>query len=191
LVKDLLSYSKERKPQYVKTDLNALAEEVCALFDARAEESSIAIVRDFDPTAEEILVDQRGIHTALTNLVSNAIDACEANESSAEHKIVVRTRRNPEGGIIFDVSDNGTGMDAEVQKKVFSVFFSTKGSRGTGLGLLVTSKIVQEHEGEISFESTPGVGTTFSLYLPDKEMFEDDQGNRHKVEAVDVNAPVA
>ncbi len=62
---------------------------------------------------------------------------------------------------MFEVSDNGAGMSEDTKRKIFSSFYSTKGSRGTGLGLLVTSKIVVEHGGEISFESEEGVGTTF------------------------------
>jgi len=175
LVKDLLSYSKERAPEYEDVNPNALAEEVCALFDLRAKEHSIQIDRDFDPDPATIVVDQRGMHTALTNLVSNAIDACEADSRTHDHLIVVRTRRGPDRGVVFEVSDNGTGMDEDAQNKVFSVFFSTKGSKGTGLGLLVTSKIVQEHEGAISFESAPGVGTTFTINLPRRQMDKDEQ----------------
>jgi histidine kinase len=166
LVKDLLSYSKERTPEYEEVDPNALAEEVCALFDLRAQEESIQISREFDPDLDTIVIDQRGIHTALANLVSNAIDACEADSQKHDHLVVVRTGQGSNDSVVFEVSDNGTGMDEEAQKKIFSVFFSTKGSKGTGLGLLVTSKIVQEHEGEISFESSPGVGTTFTINLP-------------------------
>jgi signal transduction histidine kinase len=162
----LLSYSKERLPQYEVTNPNALAEDVCALFDLRAKEKSIEIVRDFDSEIQPIQLDQRGIHTALTNLVSNAIDACEMDLESSDHSIVVKTRQAADGGVHYEVSDNGTGMSEEVQHKVFSSFFSTKGAKGTGLGLLVTSKILQEHGGEISFESEPGKGTTFAIHLP-------------------------
>jgi PAS domain S-box-containing protein len=82
LVKDLLSYSKERAPQYEETDPNLLAEEVCALFDVKAHNKSIVIERDFDPEAGrmfKIFLDQRGIHTCLSNLVANAMDACESD----------------------------------------------------------------------------------------------------------------
>ena len=83
LVKDLLAYSKERRPQYEATDPNILAEEVCTLFEIKANEKSIAIERQFDPNLGKmvnVFLDQRGIHTCLSNLVSNAIDACEMAE---------------------------------------------------------------------------------------------------------------
>jgi PAS domain S-box-containing protein len=177
LVKDLLTYSKERMPEYEATDPNTLAEEVCTLFEIKANEKSIVIERQFDPNLGKtfrVFLDQRGIHTCLSNLVANAIDACEGDKEKVGHKIVVRTHEDEEGSFIFEVSDNGAGMTDETRRKIFSSFYSTKGSRGTGLGLLVTSKIVAEHGGEIFFESVSGQGTTFTIRLP--------HGNSHNIE---------
>lgn len=169
LVQDLLSYSKERPPEYEETDPNLLAEEACALFDIRAQEKSIIIERQFDPDvgkASTILLDQRGIHTCLSNLIANSIDACELDQKEVQHRIIVKTGEDGERNLVYEISDNGAGMDEETKRKIFGSFFSTKGSRGTGLGLLVTSKIVMEHNGEISFESEAGMGTTFTIKLP-------------------------
>jgi signal transduction histidine kinase len=80
----------------------------------------------------------------------------------------VTTRREKEGMAAFEVSDNGCGMDEEVKKKIFTGFFSTKGSKGTGLGLIVTHKILQEHGGNITVQSEPGKGSTFISRLPYK-----------------------
>ncbi len=169
LVQDLLNYSKERAPQYEETDFNLLAEEVCALFDIKATKRSIVIQRDFDPTlgrTSKVLLDQRGIHTCLSNLISNALDACEMDLGKDHHRILVRTGADGPDHVILEVSDDGVGMSEETKSKIFASFFSTKGSRGTGLGLLVTSKIVLEHGGEISFESEPGAGSIFTIRLP-------------------------
>jgi histidine kinase len=173
LVKDLLSYSKERAPQYEQTDPNHLAEEVCALFDVKAHEKSIVIKRDFDPDVGKmfaIFLDQRGIHACLSNLVANAMDACEIDTKDVEHVITVTTSQDEEGSLILRVSDNGAGMSEETKRKIFASFYSTKGSRGTGLGLMVTNKIVLEHGGEISFDSKEGMGTTFTMLLPSAEV---------------------
>ncbi|MFC1834651.1 ATP-binding protein, partial [Thermodesulfobacteriota bacterium] len=175
LVKDLLSYSKERAPQYEATDPNLLVEEVCALFDISAGERSIVIERDFDPrvaTEMKTFLDQRGIHTCLCNLVANAVDACELDTKDKEHRVVVKTGCDTAGDLVFEVSDNGAGMSDETKRKIFSSFYSTKGSRGTGLGLLVTSKIVMEHGGDIFFNSEEGAGTTFTIKLPSGEPTE-------------------
>jgi len=169
LVKDLLGYSKERAPEYKETDPNLLAEEVCALFEAKAQEKSIVIERDFDAQAGRVLavfLDQRGIHTCLSNLVANALDACESDTKKTEHRIIVRTVQDSDGDLIYAVADNGAGMTEDTKRKIFASFYSTKGSRGTGLGLLVTSKIVAEHGGTMSFESEQGVGSTFTIMLP-------------------------
>lgn len=196
LVKDLLSYSKERPPEYEAADPNALAEEACALFDMRAAEKSIVIERDFDPNVGktvQVFLDQRGIHTCLCNLIANAIDACAIDDKKEEHRIVVRTKEDDEGNPVYEVSDNGIGMDADTRRKVFAGFFSTKGSRGTGLGLLVTSKIVMEHHGDISFESKPGVGSTFTLRLPNRRAFEayestDSSANAERTDVFDTDS---
>jgi PAS domain S-box-containing protein len=175
LVKDLLSYSKERAPEYELTDPNLLAEDVCALFDIKAHEKYIVIERDFDPRAgkvAETFMDQRGIHTCLSNLVANAVDACEGDTKLTEHRIIVRTKQEDDGSLTFQVSDNGGGMSEETRRKIFASFYSTKGSRGTGLGLMVTSKIVMEHAGEISFTSEEGIGSTFTIVLPPRETRE-------------------
>jgi signal transduction histidine kinase len=169
LVRDLLSYSKERAPHYEETDPNLLAEEVCALFEVKAQEKNISIKRDFDPMAGKmfkVFMDQRGIHTCLSNLVANSIDACESDTDKPQHQIVVRTRQDEDGYLIFRISDNGVGISEDTKRKIFSSFYSTKGSRGTGLGLLVTSKILAEHGGHISFESEERKGTAFTISLP-------------------------
>jgi PAS domain S-box-containing protein len=169
LVKDLLGYSKERAPKYEETDPNLLAEEVCALFDIKAHEKSVVIKRDFDPEAGKMLkifLDQHAIHTCLSNLVANAMDACEIDTKEVEHYITVATRQDIDGSLILRVSDNGGGMTEETKRKIFASFYSTKGNRGTGLGLMVTSKIVMEHGGQISFESEEGKGTSFTIVLP-------------------------
>jgi signal transduction histidine kinase len=173
LVKDLLSYSKERAPQYEQTDPNLLAEEVCALFENKALEKSMIIERDFDFNVGKkfkVFLDQRGIHACLSNLIANAMDACEGDTKQVQHRIVVKTRQDLEGTLLFQVNDNGIGMNEETKRKIFSSFYSTKGSRGTGLGLMVTSKIVMEHGGQISFDSEEGAGSSFSIVLPMTEV---------------------
>jgi signal transduction histidine kinase len=110
-------------------------------------------------------LDEEGIHACLVNLVSNALDACEMSDKSGGHVHVSTAERD--GTLLFEVADDGTGMDSEIGKKVFTKFFSTKGSeRGTGLGLLTTKKIVQQHGGKVSFESSEGSGSVFRLEFP-------------------------
>jgi len=171
LVLDLLEYSRERKPEYEKCFPNEIADDVCKLTQESAKEYSIEIIKDFDPSMGEAVMDPKGIHRCLLNLVSNAIDAC-IYDSNEEKKWVVQVRTilEDEGMVKFEVSDNGCGMDEETKKKLFTGFFTTKEGRGTGLGLLNTQKIVQEHGGTITVNSQPGEGSTFTIRLPYKDV---------------------
>ena len=170
LVLDLLEYSRERKPEYEKCFPNEIADDVCKLTQESAKEYSIEIIKDFDPSMGEAVMDPKGIHRCLLNLVSNAIDAC-IYDSDEEKKWVVqvRTLLEDDGTVRFEVSDNGCGMDEETKKKLFTSFFTTKEGRGTGLGLLNTQKIVQEHGGTMTVNSQPGEGSTFTIRLPYKD----------------------
>lgn len=164
LVLDMLNYSKERRLEYESCSPNTIADEVCELMESKAKESSIEIVRNFDPAIGEVSLDPKGIHRCLLNLVSNAIDAC-VNCPDRSGRVEVRTASENGWAVRFDVSDNGCGMDEETQKKIFSRFFSTKGSKGTGLGLLISRKIVEQHGGIIDFVSEAGKGSTFTIRL--------------------------
>jgi signal transduction histidine kinase len=98
--------------------------------------------------------------------LTNAIDACVFDSNKEKDWSVLIKTGTEEHGIRFDVVDNGMGMTKEIQEKIFERFFSTKGSKGSGFGLLVTQKTIEEHGGRVSFESAFGRGTTFSLHLP-------------------------
>jgi len=119
------------------------------------------------PDLEPVPMDPDAMHACLTNLVGNAIDACTWDpDTDKAHRIELRALSRPEGGVVFEVSDNGMGISEENQPKILAVHFTTKGIRGTGLGLLLTRKVVEEHGGTIAFASTPGEGTVFKIQLP-------------------------
>jgi len=170
LVLDLLSYSKEREPEYENCDPNTIAGEVCELLEEKAKENNIEIVCNLNKDIGKVYLDPKGVHTSLTNLVSNAIDACIFDpDTEKDWQVQVNVLQKEDGGVVFEVVDNGCGMDKEVQEKLFAQFFSTKGSRGTGLGLLVTQKTIHEHGGTIDVESQSGKGTKFTIQLPNNE----------------------
>jgi len=169
VVLQMLAYSKERKPEYEIVDPNELVTDVLELMKERAELSGVSIVPQLNAGLENVPMDRTGIHRCLLNLVGNAIDACTSGEKTDGNGVVNIKTDSPEGWAVrFDITDNGTGMDAETQKKLFTGFFSTKGNKGTGLGLLMTQKIVKEHDGQLIFTSQLGKGTTFTLLLPHK-----------------------
>ena len=93
-----------------------------------------------------------------------------------EPEVIIKSGLLSDGKILLEVKDNGMGMDQEVLKKLFTIFFSTKGSRGTGLGLLLSRKIVQEHGGEIQIHSEPMKGSSFQVVLPIRAAAEQKEG---------------
>lgn len=163
--KEFLDFSKGRVPKVVMADPNSIATKVAALFEERAKQSGITISTVLDPSVRQAPLDEEGLHTCLTNLVSNAIDACEMSDAEGTHRVVISTR-DVGNRLVYEVADDGCGMDYDVQRKVFSSFFSTKASgKGTGLGLLTTRKVVQQHGGTVSFESEEGRGSVFRIEL--------------------------
>ncbi|MFH1418166.1 MAG: ATP-binding protein [Planctomycetota bacterium] len=163
--KEFLEFAKGRVPRVAVVDPNRVARQVIALFRETARRSGIELLSNLGDEIGERPLDEEEIHTALTNLVSNALDACEMSDKD-ERRITLSTREE-NGTLTYEVVDNGCGMEYDVKQKVFTNFFSTKGSgKGTGLGLLTTRKIVQEHGGRVSFESTEGVGSVFRLEFP-------------------------
>jgi len=129
----------------------------------------VTLKAELDPKIKKAPLDPKGIHTCLTNLVSNAIDACQMSEKK---NCSVRIQTKDEKGILaFYVLDDGSGLDYEIKQKIFTTFFTTKGGKGTGLGLLTTKKIIQEHGGKISVYSTKGKGARFKIEFPKKRLY--------------------
>ena len=132
----------------------------------KAAVADVLLTADIQEDIEPAPLDADGIYTCLANLVSNAIDACLLSGTKRSY-VVMLSSREVNDALIYEVVDNGQGMDYETTKKVFTKFFSTKGSdRGTGLGLLTTKKIVHQHGGSISFTTEEGEGSTFRIELP-------------------------
>jgi signal transduction histidine kinase len=164
LVMDMLSYSKEREPTLEETDLTALINDVVELVEGRAKDFNITIDKKFDPQLKPIQADSEGLHKALLNIVSNAIDALL---DTSDAKITLSTQLETNGRWAqLIVQDNGPGITPDIQANIFKPFVSTKGSKGTGLGLAVSRKILREHGGDIIIHSESGHGAKFVLRLP-------------------------
>jgi signal transduction histidine kinase len=170
LVKDILYCSKEREPELQRVDANEVVREVYDLYRDSAKSFHIELKLELDERLGESVVDPSGLHTVLTNLVSNAMDACKVDLWKDSHLVEVKTRRGADGSTILEISDNGVGMDQELRDRAFEDFFTSKGNLGTGLGLMVTQKVVREHGGTISFDSSPGKGTTFTVVFPSRSL---------------------
>jgi signal transduction histidine kinase len=162
----MLSFSKDREPALEPADLNETVADVVELMQSRAKELNVAL--DWRPGADltQVLIDPDGIHRAVLNIVTNAIDAAEG---VADARVTVATAQDDDDEVVLvTVADNGVGINEADIASIFQVFASTKGARGTGLGLPVSQKIVREHGGKIVVTSRPGQGSQFAIDLPMK-----------------------
>ncbi|WP_240490161.1 ATP-binding protein [Planctopirus hydrillae] len=164
LVMDMLTFSKERQPEMKLSQLNDVAQDVVELMQPQAGEVETKLL--FHPATQlpTSTFDPEGIHRAILNVVSNAMDAVEHAD---DPRVVVQTGFDEPRDLLWvSVEDNGTGIAPENLSKMFLMFESTKGARGTGLGLAVSQKIIREHGGDITVESQIGKGSRFVLTWP-------------------------
>ncbi|MFM8251575.1 MAG: ATP-binding protein, partial [Planctomycetota bacterium] len=164
LVMDMLTFSKEREPEMVPAQINEVIADVCELMQARAADARVQLECRPDPLMPPWTLDPDALHRAILNVVTNAIDACERRPDA---RVIVSSeldRQREQVRVI--VEDNGEGIAAADLQKIFSVFESSKGNRGTGLGLPVSQKILREHGGDITVTSQPGHGSRFLLAFP-------------------------
>ncbi len=149
----------------MRLDVNELLRQVVELTSGRwkdqaqARGAAIRVATDLSEVPA-VLASPSEIREVFTNLVLNAADAMPSGGT-----ITLRSRAS-DGRVRVEVADDGVGIPPEHLEKIFTPFFSTKGSRGTGLGLSVSAGILQRHEGSIRVESVPGRGTTFAVDLP-------------------------
>ena len=169
----LLSYSKERVPAVEITDLNEIVRDVFELMESRAGEIGVKLELKLGTSLPAIAVDPEGIHRALLNIVGNALDAVE---NRPHPQVTVGTRLAEDGWLKVIVLDNGGGIEQPRLNDIFNPFVSTKGARGTGLGLAVSRKVLREHGGDIVVQSQVGVGSKFTLRLPIKSPLSQDPG---------------
>ncbi|REJ65317.1 MAG: FHA domain-containing protein [Planctomycetota bacterium] len=170
LVMDMLSFSKEREPDLVLSDLNQVVDDVVELMESRAMEYQVQLNWQPSERLPQSMFDPEGMHRAILNVATNAIDACESRSRDATDyagQVDVSTKYDEAGRLLrVVICDNGGGIAPEDIKQMFNIFVSKKGSRGTGLGLPVSQKILTEHGGRILVDSEVGVGSRFALELP-------------------------
>ena len=167
MVMDILYYAKDRAPQWEELSVNELVDEVYSLFQERAERQDITFNCQIDPDAGKFDADKLAVRSLLLNLLDNSLDACRIDKNKTDHTITMEIKSQIQS-IIFEVSDNGIGMDRETREKALSLFFSSKGAGGTGLGLFIANKIAQAHGGEVNIESEEGEGSKFMVTMPRK-----------------------
>jgi signal transduction histidine kinase len=176
LTMNLLAYSRPREPRMVNVNPRKIIEECLELVAASANEKGVMAISDCDRDVPPIPLDPDGMHQVLLNLLSNALDAVEPNKGLIR---VVGKYLEMSNELVIEVVDNGAGIPPSMMKHMFELFHSTKGNRGTGLGLAVAKKIVEEHDGTIAVKSAPGEGTTFTVRIPVYAQDEGDPSQTH------------
>ena len=163
IVRGLLDFARDYKPEKVSTNLNSLIEEALQLLEKHVNFHNIKIVKDFDPNLPEVKVDADEFRSVINNLAVNAADAMPNGG-----QLTITTRFDPSANqVIIRVADTGVGISEENLKKIFEPFFTTKEKgKGTGLGLAMTYGVIKRHNGTIDVKSKVGEGTEFIIKLP-------------------------
>ncbi len=182
LVLDMLTFSKPRDPVLKEQDLNDLLQEIFDIFQPRAEELGVSIQLNLQEQPVRCQCDYDSLHRAVLNLVINALDAVTESDANNTQPLSLETDRQNSGpkakieltvsasndaDCIIQVRDNGPGIPAEMRDRIFDFLQSSKGARGTGIGLPVSAKIAQEHGGVLEVLQTGNdLGTVFQITLP-------------------------
>jgi PAS domain S-box-containing protein len=161
IVRNLLDFARQTKPQRLPTDVNRVLHQTLNLIRQHIEKSGVVITEDYAPDVGLLTLDSGQIKQVFLNLITNAAQAMPKGGT-----LSLRTFRLGDE-VAISVSDTGQGIPPEIQDRIFEPFFTTKAAgEGTGLGLAVSFGIVQEHGGRISVESRVGQGSTFTVWLP-------------------------
>lgn len=163
LTLNMLAFSKQRRPELEMVSVPGLLEEIVQLVQRLFDRKKVALLTEWSGDIPPVPLDAAGIHQAVLNLLNNALEAVQPESGVVTLRSWFDEKKQE---VYISVADNGPGIDPAVRKHLFEPFHSTKGQRGTGLGLAVTRKIVREHGGEVEVESKAGSGTVFTIRLP-------------------------
>ena len=167
LSRSMLNYAKEWKAELQTADLNDLVQKICNANRQAAAEQGIDLRCELPEGASSVVCDPNLVHMAVTDILVNAFDACASKDHRRGDEVVLKNSSTDGGNIfVIEVRDNGCGMNEEVRRNVFTPFFSTKNTLGTGLGLALTARIINVHGGKITVESELDRGSVFRIHLP-------------------------
>jgi len=163
LTQQLLDLSNPRRHQMERISLHTVARETVELMLTRANEARVAIVSNLDATADTIWADASAMRQVIINLLINAFQALEPQET--DRRVELKTRSSPNGSVILEISDNGPGIPPDQRGRLFHPFESTK-TKGMGLGLAVCADILHEHKATIIVPDIGRPGATFRITFP-------------------------
>ncbi|ABW68062.1 hybrid sensor histidine kinase/response regulator [Desulfosudis oleivorans] len=167
MVLNVLYYTKERQLNWARINVRDFTRDVVSIIGPKAEAAGVTFTHNLSSGLGAFEVDPGALRSALINILENCIDACVDDKSGNDRKHEVTLKvTDRDDHVVYEIQDNGVGMDQETREKMFTLFFSSKGSRGTGLGMFVADQIIGQHGGSIDVDSEPGSGSTFTVRLP-------------------------
>ncbi|WP_062238211.1 ATP-binding protein [Fictibacillus sp. FJAT-27399] len=161
ILEEYMQLAKVKQFTFEEVDLSGLVKETLLLMEAYASLSNISIICGIQDVGCLIRGDSNSLKQVFINLIKNAVEA-----SAHGSQVEVSVKRTSEGYAIIEVKDEGHGLEKDQLKKLGEPFFTTK-DMGTGLGLMVSFKIIEQHNGEVTVTSEPNKGTIFSVKLPE------------------------
>ena len=161
ITQNILYSSKKRSPELQSAKPSEVARQAIELFQEKAGVLEIQLNSQLNPILPPTSMDAPSMIRMLSNLIWNALEACEKDDQKTSKSVFVRADYYDKDHYMFEIEDNADGMDELTQENLFKEFFSTKGDSGTGLGLLVADRIVQDHRGKIEVLTKPGAGSLF------------------------------
>ncbi len=177
MVLEILYYAKSRELNYQAADVAQLSRDIIDTIKPAAEKDKVRLEVEIQESLGTIEVDSNWVRVALVNILENAIDACGSDHHKSEHQLGFKAFKPTPERLCYIIDDNGMGMDQETKEKLFTLFFSSKGSRGTGLGLFIAHHVIQQHGGTLQVESKLGEGSKFQICLPVRRPTQPRQAN--------------
>ncbi|MCD4744231.1 MAG: PAS domain-containing protein [Desulfobacteraceae bacterium] len=166
MVLEILHYAKSRELQYITMDVSTLANNLITNINPMAKNNNVLLDISIPDSLGKIEIDPTWMEAALVNFLENAVDACAFDRKKNKHRVTFKIWEDQKDTICFSIQDNGIGMDQETREKMFTLFFTSKGSQGTGLGLFIAHRVVEQHGGNVKVESEQGKGAKFNICLP-------------------------
>ncbi len=174
MVLKILYYAKSKELDYEIVDTKTLIESVVNTIKPLAKEKSVTLNVEYPKSIFPLEVDVNWMEATLVNFLENGIESCvmdkkgikERGKKEEKHQVDFIIGKKGDDQVFFKIKDNGIGMDKEIMDKMYKLFFTSKGSQGTGLGLFIANRIIKYHSGSVEVKSIPGLGTTFKILIP-------------------------
>lgn len=166
LVLDILYYAKSRNQEWETVSVQSFIDDILKIVSVSAIKQNVIIDSKLEVLHQDdwFEIDRSSLEAAMVNILENGVDACvDARRPDPAIQFHARVDREK---VFFKIQDNGLGMDEATRKNIFTIFFSSKGNKGTGLGLFIANKAIQQHRGEIRVKSSREKGTKFLIKIP-------------------------